>query len=72
MNTYKTYISYVIQSAEKHIHAAEIAELHLPKFSFYSDNTSQEVLEWAEQKQKTLSNNEKIIIVNYFNISNIK
>jgi len=72
MNTFKTYISYVIQNGEHHIHAAEIADLHLPKFNFYSDNTSQEVLQWAEDKQRTLGLNEKLIILNYFNISNVK
>jgi len=71
MNTFKTYISYVIQKGDKHIHASEIADLNLPKFSFYSDNTSQEVLEWANRKQQEYTNNETIIIINYFNISNV-
>lgn len=72
MGTYKTYISYVIQSNHQHVHEATIADLNLPKFNFYSDNTSQEVLAWAEAKQKTLQQNEKLVILNYFNISNIK
>jgi len=72
MNTYKTYISFVIQNGEQHKHDFEIAELDLPKYAFYSDNTSQQVLKWADQKQQQLNPNEKLIIVNYFNISNIK
>jgi hypothetical protein len=72
MNTYKTYISFVIQKGELHKHDFEIANLELPKFNFYSDNTSQEVLRWAEERQKKLQPDEKIIILNYFNISNIK
>jgi len=72
MYTFKTYISYVIQNGNQHIHASEVADLNLPKFNFYSDNTSQEVLAWAEKKQQTLEGNEKLIILNYFNISNIK
>jgi len=72
MGQYKTYISFVIQKGEQHIHDAVIAELSLPKFNFYSDNTSQEVLKWGEKKQKELKSEEKIIILNYFNISNIK
>ncbi|ODT52294.1 MAG: hypothetical protein ABS68_09295 [Niastella sp. SCN 39-18] len=72
MQTFKTYISFVIQSGDQHVHAFEIADLKLPTFNFYADNTSQEVLEWAEQKQKTLNQDEKLIILNYFNISNVK
>lgn len=72
MRHYKTYISFVIQSGEQHIHDFEIADLELPKFNFYSDNTSQEVLKWANKKQEDLNPGEKLIILNYFNISNIK
>lgn len=72
MSHYKTYISFVVQKGEQHIHDSAIAELPLPKFNFYSDNTSQEVLNWAEQKQQELNNGEKLVILNYFNISNIK
>ena len=72
MGTYKTYISFVIQKGENHIHDSEIAELSLPKFNFYSDNTSQEVLKWVEKKQQELNSNEKLVVLNYFNISNIK
>lgn len=70
--TFKTYISYVIQKEEHHTHHGEIAELHLPKFNFYMDNTSQEVLEWADKKQNELRNGEKIVIINYFNVSDVK
>jgi len=72
MSHYKTYISFVIQKGEQHFHDAVIAELALPTFNFYSDNTSQEVIEWAEKKQLELKPDEKLIILNYFNISNIK
>lgn len=72
MGHYKTYISFVIQKGEQHTHDAVIAELSLPKFNFYSDNTSQEILKWAEKKQQELTSDEKLIILNYFNISNIK
>jgi GH35 family endo-1,4-beta-xylanase len=72
MGHYKTYISFVIQKEEQHIHDSIIAELSLPKFNFYSDNTSQEVLKWAYKKQQELKPNEKLVILNYFNISNIK
>lgn len=72
MSTFQTYISFVIQDGDKHVHDFVIADLALPKYNFYLDNTSQEIIKWAEDKQKTLSIGEKIIILNYFNISNIK
>jgi len=64
MGHYKTYISFAIQKGELHIHDSVIAELALPKFNFYSDNTSQEVLKWAEEKQQKLPPDEKLIILN--------
>ena len=72
MGHYRTYISFVIQKGENHIHDSAIAELSLPKFWFYSDNTSQEVLKWIDRKQTELNNDEKIILLNYFNISDVK
>ncbi|OJW30599.1 MAG: hypothetical protein BGO54_21950 [Sphingobacteriales bacterium 46-32] len=72
MRKYKTYISFVIQEGERHVHDFVIADLNLPIFNFYLDNTSQQVVKWAEEKQKELKASEKIVIVNYFNVSNIK
>jgi len=72
MGHYRTYISFVIQKGEHHIHDSVIAELSLPKFWFYSDNASQEVLKWIDKKQTELNADEKIILLNYFNISDIK
>ena len=72
MSKYKTYISFVIQNGEKHMHDFAIADLALPMYYFYLDNTSQQVVKWAEEKQKELRPNEKLIILNYFNVSNIK
>ncbi len=72
MSTFKTYISYVIQKESQHVHGFEIADFPLPKYSFYLDNSSQQVVMWAEEKQKALSANEKIIIINFFNVSNVK
>ena len=60
MSKFKTYISFVIQKGDQHIHDFVIAELNLPKYYFYLDNTSQQVVRWAEQKQKELNPGEKI------------
>ena len=72
MKTFKTYISYVIQNGDVHTHNSEIVDLALPKYNFYMDNTSQQVVSWAQEKQRTLAPNEKLIILNFFNVSNIK
>jgi len=64
---YTTYISYIIY------HKHEFAMiLSCSKFNFYLDNESQQVAKWSEEKQKRLSTNEKIVIINFFHVSNIK
>lgn len=68
----KLYISFVIQSDQNHIHDFEIVELAKPKFGIYADNSSQGVIKWMETKQTQLPQNEKIVVLNYFNISNIE
>jgi len=72
MGHYKTYISYVVQKGDQHVHESTVAEFPLPKYSFYLDNSSQQVLKWADEKQKALNENEKVIILNFFNVTNIK
>ncbi len=56
MSTYKVYISYVIQRGEQHIHESALVDVALPKYSFYLDNSSQQVVKWAETKQTELAN----------------
>jgi hypothetical protein len=68
----KTYISFVVQSAENHTHQFEIVDLPEPGIAKYSDNTSQEVVKWAVNKQVQLKPNEKLVIINYFNVSNLE
>ncbi len=68
MNTYTTYISYVIQNENMHIHKSEVVDFSLPRYSFYLDNSSQQIIKWAEEKQQSLNANEKIVIINFFNI----
>ena len=72
MGNYKTYISYVVQKGDQHFHESAIAEFPLPKYSFYLDNSSQQVLQWAEEKQKLLNQNEKVVVLNFFNVTKIK
>ncbi len=72
MGHYRTYISFVVQKGQQHIHDFAIVDFNLPKYNFYLDNSSQQVVEWTNEKQKEMSNDEKLIIINFFNVSNIK
>ena len=72
MSGYKVYISYVIQKAEHHVHASALVEFPLPKYSFYLDNSSQQVAQWAENQQAQLPDTEKIVVLNFFNVPDIK
>ncbi len=72
MGTYKVYISYVIQSASQHTHEAALVDLPLPKYSFYLDNSAQQVVKWAADKEASLTGHEKIVILNFFNVADIK
>ena len=72
MRTYQVYISYVIQSTTQHTHEGALVDLPLPKYSFYFDNSAQQVVKWAEAKQATLPQHEKIVILNFFNVANVK
>lgn len=72
MGHYKTYISFVIQKGEQHIHDFAIVDFALPKYNFYFDNESQQVVDWANKKQGELKNDEKLVVTNFFHVSNIK
>ena len=72
MGHYKTYSTDVVQKSDQYIQDFTIAEFSLPKYSFYMDNCSQRVLKWVEEKQKGIKQNEKVIIVNIFSITNVK
>lgn len=72
MRTYKVYISYVIQTGSQHTYDAAVVDLPLPKYSFYLDNSAQQVVQWAADKQATLAEHEKIVILNFFNVANVK
>jgi len=72
MGTYKVYISYVIQKADTHVHASALVDFPLPKYSFYLDNSAQQVVQWAAARQEQFSDNEKIIILHFFNVADVK
>jgi hypothetical protein len=66
------YISYVIQKAEFHVHDSALVEFPLPKYSFYLDNSSQQVVQWAAGQQAQLPDAQKIVVLNFFNVPDIK
>ena len=68
----KTYISFVVQPAQSHSHQFEVVDLPEPMFAKYSDNISQEVLKWSVSKQAQLNSDTKLIVLNYFKISNLE
>lgn len=67
---YKIYISYVIQSSTDHKHDSTIVEFSKDPVAIYSDNSASEVVKWAQTKQAGLKQDEKIIILSFFNFSN--
>lgn len=73
MSNGNVYISYVIQKEKsEHSHHAEIISLPAPQVAIYSENTSQKVIDWAKAKQDALPPSEKVVIINYFSISNVQ
>lgn len=68
----KTYISFVVQSPQSHLHFSEMVDLPEPAIAKYSDNTSQEVIKWSLKKQAQLKPDEKLVVTNYFTVSNIE
>lgn len=67
----KFYISFVIQSSDYHKHDFEIVDFQNSKIALYTDASSQQIIEWSAQRQKELEPNEKLVVLNYFAISNL-
>ena len=60
----KTYVSYVVQDEKEHKHFSEIIEVNVN----YCSRQMPEVIKWVELKQVQLTDGEKIILVNMFEI----
>lgn len=67
----KYYISFVIQSSDYHRHDFEIVEFEESKIALYSDPSSQQVIEWLDRRQKELKPSDKLVVLNFFAISNL-
>ena len=64
----KAYVSYVLQGQTDHEHFSEVIEIQQPSYTYSNDPPVYQVMEWAEAKQKQLTKNQKLIIVNIFKI----
>ena len=62
----KTYISYVIQSAQGHTHDFAVVDLPKNNIAVYKDITGEEVFKWADQKQLELRSGEKLVLLSHF------
>lgn len=62
----KNLISYVIQNEKGHRHLSEILNIESPPYTFNSDPSMPNVLEWADKKKSELKKDEELVIVNVF------
>ena len=60
----KTYVSYVIQEGDQHIHSADIVETTSPPYTYSSDPPTLAIMKWVKEKQATMNSNQKFILVN--------
>ena len=64
----KTFVSYIIQNNGMHSHKSEVVETSTPPYSFSSDPPVDEILKWAREKELSLENDEKLIVLNMLKI----
>lgn len=65
----KTYISYVIQEPDKHVHHAEIISYQGPAYLYTENWQETAVSEWMEKKSKELGPFQELIITGVFKLS---
>lgn len=70
METHKTYLSYVMQSGSQQVPHSEAINLPALRVALYAGTTLQEIVKGSIEKQKKVPKSEKLIVPNYFNISN--
>jgi len=64
----KNYVSYVVQGPEGHNHFSETLKIDQPSYSYSKEPETLGVMEWAAMKQKELSADQKLVIVNVFKL----
>lgn len=64
----KTYVSYVIQNEKEHKHESAIVSSQSPPYSYSADPQVSDVMKWADEKNKELKQDEKLVIVNMYKL----
>ena len=64
----KVLVNYVIQDAKEHSHHSEILEIASPPYTFSSDPPVHKVMKWVDEKQNTLPEGQKIVIMSIYKI----
>ncbi len=59
----RIYISFVIQGSSGHKHASEVLQLDSPAYTYTSDIPVARIMEWAETQQKSLPEDQKLVII---------
>lgn len=64
----KVLVNYVIQDVIYHSHHSETLEFEGPPYSCNSDPPVYDVMKWVDEKQNTLSQERKIVILSMYKI----
>ena len=64
----KVYVSYVIQDKGGHIHESIVLNLDAPVYVCSLNPHTTEVLEWANNEQSKLKQNQKLIITSMYKL----
>lgn len=64
----KVLVNYVVQDAKEHSHHSEILEIDSPPYSYSSDPPVHTVVKWMDEKQNTLPEGQKIVIMSMYKI----
>lgn len=60
----RNLITYVIQNEKGHKHFSEILNISSPPYSYNSDPSMPNVMDWAQKKKVELKKDEELVILN--------
>ena len=64
----KVLVNYVVQGISEHSHHSETLEIASPPYTFSSDPPVHTVIKWVDEKQNTLAEGQKIVIMSIYKI----
>lgn len=64
----KVYVSYVIQDKGRHTHEFILLNFDVPVYDCSLNPHTSDVLEWANNKQSKLKQNQKLIITSMYKL----